>query len=155
MTVIFQCYGGTHTSVIAACLYIGRLSRTRPPRAEELNTLSYYDRSDKSEMGKIHYIGSDSRGNTVFALGSGKWRAEIREIMTIYLSFCAQSRQIALIDCLPCINCVTRAGGFISRRLGISSVGRPLINRGIQSSYRQLVSLVESFEKNPDAYIIN
>ncbi len=151
MIIIFQCFGGTHTSVVAASLYTGQLSRRRAPRTDELIALPYYDRMDSSEMGKLHFIGPDKWDNPVFALGSGKWGAEIREILAAFLELPYENRQtVAVIDCLPTINTVTRIGGYISRRLGLTRIGRPLVNRGIQSGYPRLLHLVESFEKNAD-----
>lgn len=155
MIIIFQCFGGTHTSIVAASLYTGRLSRQRAPQTRELIALPYYDRMDSSEMGKLHFIGPDKWDNPVFALGSGKWGAEIREILAAFLDLSGRKKQpVAVIDCLQTINSVTRIGGYISRCLGLTGIGRPLVNYGIQSGYRQLLHLVESFEKNPDASLL-
>jgi len=155
MIIIFQCYGGTHTSIVAASLYTGRLSLSRPPRTEELISLPYYDRMDGTEMGKLHFVGTDRRGNNVFALGSGKWGKEIRQVLTSILALTGENRQpVAVIDCLPYINTLTRLGGFISRRLGLTGIGRPLVNYGIRGSYRSLLRLVQSFEQNPAPYLL-
>jgi hypothetical protein len=155
MIVIFQCYGGAHSSVIAAWLYVGKLSRSGAPLTEELLALPYYDRTDKREMGKPHYIGTDRFGNPVLALGSGKWGKEIREILSSLIAlFPGTQCPVAVIDCLPCINTTTRVGGCFSRYLGIAAIGRPLVNRGIRCNYFRLLRLVESFEKSPGLYLL-
>lgn len=156
MIVIFQCYGGTHTSVVAASIYTGRLPRGRIPSAGELAALPYFDRLDGSTLGRLHYIGPDRAGNPVFTLGSAGWGREIGSLLASLLDDDPeQTRAVALIDCLDAITPLIRLGGFISRRLGFTFPGRPLVCRGIRRGYRLLLRKVESFERDPAPYILN
>lgn len=155
MIVIFQCFGGTHTSVAAASIYLGRLPRTRLPRLEELMALPYFDRAGSAEVGILNYAGLDPQGNPVFILGSGRWGAEIRGLTASFLKLIGPDRpRVAVIDCLPEVSLPVRVGGYISRRLGLAAIGRPLVSRGILWSYSRLLKLVELFEQDPTPYFL-
>ncbi|HOB28414.1 MAG: DUF3189 family protein [Dethiobacteria bacterium] len=156
MIVIFQCFGGTHTSVAAAAIYLGKLPRSRVPRLEELLALPYFDRVDKAEIGTLNYAGRDRQGHLVFILGSGCRGTEVRGLLSSFVKLAgARKPVVAVIDCFPEVIFPVRLGGFISRRLGLTSIGRPLVGRGILRSYPRLVALVNSFEKDPTPYILN
>ena len=155
MMIIFQCFGGTHTSVAAASIYLERLSRTRRPRLEELLALPYFDRVDNSRIGTLNYMGQDRRHNPVFVLGSGRWRAEVRAALSLFYRIGApETVPVAMVDCSPGMTWPVQGGGFISRRLGLTALGRPLVGRGILQSYPRYVKLVERFEKDPAPYLL-
>lgn len=155
MIVIFQCFGGTHTSAAAASIYLGRLPRTRLPRLKELLALPYFDRNDGAEVGTLSYAGLDTQGNSVFILGSCRWGAEIRGLAASFLKLAGPAgSEVAVIDCLPEVSLPVRMGGYISRRLGLSAIGRPLVGRGILWSYPRLLKLVELFEQDPTPYLL-
>ena len=168
MIIIFQCYGGTHTSVATASLYLGRLPRTRAPQLSEVLALPYFDRVGKGDIGELNYLGRDRRDNPVFALGSIRWGAEIRAVLAALTSlpppagqqgrtFLSQSwheQTVAVIDCLPTITWPVRLGGFLSRRLGLTIPGRPLAGWGIIRSYPRYLALVERFEEDPGPYLL-
>jgi hypothetical protein len=155
MMIIFQCFGGTHTSVVAAFIYLGRLPRTRRPRLEEILSLPYFDRSGSADLGKLHYAGRDGKGNPVFILGSGRWGAGIRAMAAALLRLEGYPpAEVALIDCLPLVTLPVRVGGFISQRLGLTAVGRPLVGRGFLWNYTRLLELVEHFERDPASYLL-
>ena len=44
MKIIYSCYGGTHSSPIAAAIHLGRLPDDRIPSPEELMKTDYYDK---------------------------------------------------------------------------------------------------------------
>lgn len=57
--------------------------------------------------------------------------------------------EVVLVDTLGCVNMPMRIGGLLSRRLGLVSIGRPIVTWGTLRSYRQLVALVqETLEKH-------
>jgi len=164
MIIIFQCYGGTHTSVAAASIYLKRLPRRRVPQLSDLLALPYFDRVDRNEIGTLYYVGCDRSDNPVFVLGSGRWGAQIRALLTRLTSMQQQGRTfllhndrddgVAVIDCFPTITGAVRLGGFLSRRLGLIAIGRPLVGLGILRAYHRFVELVESFEKDPGPYLL-
>ena len=155
MMVIFQCFGGTHTSAAAAAIYLGKLPRKRRPRLEELLALPYFDRNENSGVGTLNFAGYDPRGNPVFILGSGPWGAEVRGLTASLLKLAgAAAPAVAMIDCIPLLSPTIRLGGYISRRLGLIALGRPLVGSGILRSYPHFLTLVENFEQDPAAYLL-
>jgi hypothetical protein len=155
MLIIFQCYGGTHTSVVAASLYTGVLPRGRLPKLADLSALPYFDRLGHGQMGNLHFIGKDGEGNFVFALGSAGWGEEIRSLITAFLSGTgAAGEQVAVVDCLQQVTPLTRLGGILSRRLGLIRLGRPLVSLGIQKNFPHLLRLVESLENDPSPFLL-
>lgn len=155
MIIIFQCFGGTHTSVAAASIYLGRLPRERAPRLAELLALPYFDRSDSAGIGDLHYAGRDGRENPVFILGSRRWGAQLRALAALLLQAAgAGAPEVAVIDCLAAVSLPVRAGGFLSRRLGCIAAGRPLVGLGIIRSYPRLLELVQRFEQDPAPYLL-
>ena len=63
--------------------------------------------------------------------------------------------KVAIIDCLPGLNWLARTGGFISCRLGITSIGRPLVCLGVRLAYRRLLRQVELFETRPHLFTLH
>jgi hypothetical protein len=57
--------------------------------------------------------------------------------------------KVAVIDCLPHVTLPVRLGGYISQRLGLTAIGRPLVGRGILWNYSRILELVELFERDP------
>ena len=44
MKIIYHCYGGSHSSVIAAALHLGLLAKDRIPNETELMAIPYFDK---------------------------------------------------------------------------------------------------------------
>ncbi len=155
MIVIFQCFGGTHTSAAAASIYLGKLPRRRRPHPGELLSLPYFDRNNSGEVGDLNYAGRDGQGNPVFILGSGRWGAQVRGLAGALLKMAGpEAPEVAVIDCLPAVSLPVRVGGYASRRLGLTALGRPLVCRGILWNYPRLLALVERFEADPAPYLL-
>lgn len=157
MIIIFQCYGGTHTSAAAASIYLGALPRSRVPRLEEVLAMPYFDRVDSAGVGALNYAGRDRRGNRVFILGSSRWGGPMRELLVPLSGLYGPVTErpgVAVIDCYPLLSWPVRMGGFISRRLGLTALGRPLVGRGILRIYPRLLELVERFERDPAPHLL-
>ena len=57
MIIIYRCYGGTHSSVMAASIHLELLPGDRKPAGKELLALPYFDRQNGADFGKIFYMG--------------------------------------------------------------------------------------------------
>ena len=53
MIIIYHCYGGTHSSVMAASLHLGLLPQDKKPTGKELLALPYFDQQSGADFGKI------------------------------------------------------------------------------------------------------
>ena len=52
--VIYHCFGGTHSSIIAANLHLGRLPWQNNVSASQLFSLPYFDQLDSKQAGLIY-----------------------------------------------------------------------------------------------------
>ncbi len=155
MMIVFQCFGGTHTSVTAAAIYLEKLPRSRRPRLEELLALPYFDRVENSDIGTLHYLGRDRRHNRVFVLGCSRWGVAVRELLSALLRLYGPEKPaLALIDCTSAVTWPVRLGGYLSRRIHLIAPGRPLVGRAILQNYPRLLRLAEQFEKDPASYLL-
>ncbi|MDP4095158.1 MAG: DUF3189 family protein, partial [Bacillota bacterium] len=71
MIYIYNCYGGTHSSSMAAAVHLKRIPDNRIPTREEILKIQYFNTLGYKDMGKILYRGTDDEGNKVFTLGRG------------------------------------------------------------------------------------
>lgn len=141
--VIYYCYGGTHSSVLAAAIHLGVLGEAARPSPEEIMELPLFDRVDRQVMGKPFFCGHDQAGREVYVLGTGKYRAQVSGLIKSLVSSCyPQEPAPCLINTLTAVNGRTRVGGFASRRLG-QVWGRRAAARGLWETYEQLVDLVQ------------
>ena len=146
--VIYTCYGGTHSSPVAAAIHLGRLPRDRVPAREELLSIPGFDRATGDGRGRLSPVGTDRWGNFVYVLPRGSIPLPaVRRLIAGTLAMCGRADMpLVIVDALVCLNWPMRVGGFLSRRLGLVFVGRPLVTWGTQRAYRCLVALVERVE---------
>ena len=55
--IVFHCYGGSHSSVTAAGIYLGMLPGERTASAAELLGVPHYDRYEAVIHGRFRFIG--------------------------------------------------------------------------------------------------
>lgn len=145
MKIIYHCYGGAHSSVTAACLHLGWLPTDRLPSAEELIALPYFDRPIGKDHGNIRLMGKDEFGNDICVIGRRN-EAKVFENMAagIFQVYGFPQEDYHLINVMPYVNWKMVVGGFSSRKLLITSLGRPIIIAGVKYAYWHIVSLVQS-----------
>lgn len=146
--IVYCCYGGTHSSPVAAAIHLGWLPRDRVPTRDELMAVPFFDRMTSADRGRVMLAGVDALGREVFVLGRG---AEARGIPAAVASGWALAGGAAdglvFVDTLRCVNWFMRIGGFLSRGAGWTRVGRPIVLYGTQRAYKALLRLVEKVER--------
>ncbi len=144
MKIIYCCFGGAHSSPVAAAIHLGILPADRLPTRQELLQLPLFDRND--QQGTLHYMGKDERGHEVYVLGRGRGGkiAETTLINGYNLAGGQADRELVIVDTLKCVNLIMRIGGYLSRRLRLVFLGRPLVLVGTQRAFRCLVAVVEA-----------
>ncbi len=148
MKVIYHCFGSAHSSVIASAIHTGLLPVDRIPSKEEILTLPYYDQTQREQIGNPFYVGRDEFGSEVYILGLANHKdVGVRAILSILKIYNIPSNQLVIADSLKEINTLTRIGGFMSRRLGLIKLGRPLTIKGIQMGYYKFVRLVKEVKE--------
>ncbi|MEW6574293.1 MAG: DUF3189 family protein [Bacillota bacterium] len=141
MNIIYHCYGGTHSSVLAAAIHTGVISLRRPPEGDRLINLPFLDTQDGGNHGKLYFFGKDESGNKVYILG----RRRDVEALTLILNGAAnkdQEQGVLLVNALPCVPLLLKIGGYVSRRFKYTHAGRPLVCAGLRRAYPCLRELV-------------
>ena len=143
-TVFYVCYGSAHSSVVAAAIHIGALPSRRRATAREITALPDFDRLENSRIGTPIFSGADAAGREVYALGlaSGR-RLLVRTIHDLLEALGLGPGSVHFADALEGANWAIRVGGFLSRRLGLVRLGRPICTWGVIADYprfRRLVS---------------
>lgn len=138
--IVYFDYGGSHSSVVAACVHAGKLAPDHLPGADELMEMPYLDKTTPEDFGKIKHVGSDQE-NEIYALGmkhsdSGNLLNNLADLQEI-------SDQFLFIGTSPYVNMTLRLGGWLSRSVSLPSWGRPLVIKGLQQAYPELCSLVK------------
>lgn len=127
MLIIYHCYGGTHSSVTAASLHLNQLPDD--PKVKDLLALPLFDKIRAAAWGRLFYHGNDENGNQIYSLGRGKHFNLIKAFFESLKTACNLNGfldEIVFIDTFPCVNIKMRIGGFLSRYLGVVSLGRNL-----------------------------
>lgn len=144
MKIIYHCYGGTHSSVLAAALHLGIFQEKRFPSYKELLRCPYFDKVKNEDVGKIFFMGKDEKGNEIYILGCRNAGAlvekilqEISEIMGINFP-----GEILLVSTMQSLNILLKLGGFFSRQLNLVTLGRLLLIPGCRLSYGKICNVV-------------
>ncbi|MCR1898196.1 DUF3189 family protein [Irregularibacter muris] len=144
MKIIYYCYGGAHSSVLSAAIHVGMLPTYRIPRKEEFFSIPNFDITTNDEIGTPLYMGMDIWYNEVYCMGLGP----LKEKALSSILFLEKHReeflceQAIFIYALPIVDVGVRIGGFLSRGLGITFLGRTIIIQGLQRRYFEFVKLV-------------
>lgn len=149
LRIVYTCYGGTHSSPIAAAIHLGRLPRNEIPTPRQLMDTPLFDKVEGDGRGRLVLAGTDRFGNDVYVVGRGKESVATihNTIVSAWTLVGNHTVPIELFDTLQCVNILMRVGGYLSRGAGLIVLGRPLVIRGTRRAYPRLVRLVEQVEK--------
>lgn len=144
MKIIYHCYGGTHSSVTAAFIHLGLLPADCVPGQETFKKMPFFDRQEADEHGHIFFAGVDEVGNEVY-LTAQRGRPEILKNIFHGLAeiFNIPPEEYLLINVMHEVNLAMKFGGYLSRRLRLIKLGRPIVILGTRAAYFRLVDLVE------------
>lgn len=151
MKIIFNCFGGAHSSVTAAALHLGLLPETRLPEPEELLNLPYYDAQVGKDHGRIRFMGFDRWGNEVYIVGKKNLGIFYEKIMHSLITLNGGTQEkFIFVNTMPYVNIWMMLGGFLSRRLGMRVPGRQIVIYGTRKSYFKFLHLVNLLQvKDP------
>lgn len=144
--VIYHCYGGSHSSVTAAGIHLGLLPRDRTATARELLKLPHFDAFEEIIHGHFRYIGRYCPDIAVYALGKKTLGMKVTLLLKKLAKIAGCADRVYPVDTTAPINPLMVVGGFLSRRLRLVAIGRPLVIFGTQLAYRRLAELVGSVE---------
>lgn len=140
--VFYHCFGSAHSSIVAAALHLGMLPEDRVAEAGEIVALTFYDRIDRNELGTPVFMGRDAGGCEVYAIGLARGKDFLTRTMRSVLEiFGIPAEAMVLHDSLVHVGAWTKAGGVLSRRMGLIRLGRPLTLLGVRRNYAHLAAL--------------
>lgn len=146
MMIIYNCYGGTHSSILTMAVHLGKLPSDRIPSAQEILDTEYFNKLTYKDMGKLLFHGVDSEGNRIYTIGRGTSKVLIAAMENLaYEMHNTLNLQTPFIfvNTSPVVPLLMTLGGFFSRGLKIDFIGVPLLAAGARQSYNKIVSLAE------------
>ncbi len=143
MKIIYHCFGGAHSSVTVAAIHMGWLNKAKLPSSEDLMDLPYYDKTTDDDFGTIHYMGTDEMGNDVYVLGKKSLGDRFSRLMMGVAEILYKEDQLLAVNVMKHVNLWMKLGGFTSRRLNFTFIGRPVVIWGTRKAYDSMVKLVE------------
>ena len=69
MIFIYNDYGGTHTTSLAAAYHLKKLPTDRVLTKEEILDVDYFNKLTKADFGKLIFHGIDEDGHSVYTIG--------------------------------------------------------------------------------------
>jgi len=144
MNVIYHCYGGAHSSVMAAAIHVGRITDPERVSTREVLALPYFDMQDQAELGRIRRVGTDAAGNSVYVLGRGNQsKLAVRVLTSFARGLQIDPRSYLLADVLTYVNPIMVLGGSLSRRYKVVGPGRAIVAEGTRRAAPHLAGGVE------------
>ncbi|HHX27391.1 MAG: DUF3189 family protein [Bacillota bacterium] len=120
--VIYACYAGTHSSVLAASIHVGLLDG-----GCDICELPYFDQRGLTDMGVPVFIGVDPFGAHVYALGTGWLSAPLEHAVCDLVELACRDVSLCICAVRGLLDFQARVGGFTSRRCRLVFPGRHLI----------------------------
>lgn len=150
MIIIYNCYGGTHSSILTSAVHLGKLPNDRIPSKKEILNTEYFNRLRYKDMGRLIFHGVDECGNKVFTIGRGTSRALIPAMRNLSLTLhkeCSLNESFVFVNTSGMVPPAMTMGGFFSRGLKIDFIGVPLLAIGARQNYHKIVELANKTKK--------
>lgn len=143
MKIVYHCYGGTHSSVVAAAVHTRRLAPDRVPAPDDLLALPLYDARDGDDYGRIAPYGRDEHGNEIFVLGRRGYATAPEMLFAGLRAAFNVTEPLKLVDTTGTLNWPMKLGGYLSRGLGLQAIGRLMVTWGSRCAYPRVAALAE------------
>jgi hypothetical protein len=105
--------------------------------------LPYFDKTQDSDFGRIHYMGTDESGHDIYILGKKGMGERCSAMLMGVAGLLGVEHEVMAVNCMSRVNLLMAMGGFISRRLGWTAIGRPLLLLGTRGAFGSICNLVE------------
>lgn len=154
MIVIYHDVGGAHSTAVAANLHVNKLPMDRVPNKEELLDLPTFDKIEKNQIGRLMYIGEDEHKIKVYTLARMyNPNLVVSVINDMYSSLLGNDKGLFVVDTKPTVNLLMNIGGYTSRKLHWVNFGRPIVTKGTQQAYMDIVNVVRNVKNNIKNYV--
>ena len=150
MIYIYNCYGGTHSSILAVAYHLEMLDETREPTKDEILNLPNFNKLEHGNRGELFYYGSYKDGNEVYTISRGGSKVLIPGLYNLASMLHKQkllNEKIIFSNTAPTVPLPMTFGGLFSRWLKIDFIGVPLLVKGAKKSYKDIIELVKHTKK--------
>jgi hypothetical protein len=147
MIFIYNCYAGTHSSSLASAVHLNKLPADRIPTKQEILDTDYFDKLKTTDMGRIIFRGTDEEGNKVFTVGRGSSKLIVPSLVNLLNILCDDygfQEKVVFSNMSPTVPLAMTIGGFMSRRLGMTAIGSPLLVIGAKQAHKRIVEIVRN-----------
>lgn len=148
MIYIYNDYGGTHTTSLAAAYHLKELIQSeRELTKEEILNVNYFNKLTKKDFGRIIFHGIDENGDSVYTLGRKSSKLVVPAMKNLILLIQSKHpfhEQIIFSNTSPTVPLAMTMGGFLSRGLKIDFLGVPLLVIGAKQCCDNIFRLVEN-----------
>lgn len=147
MIYIYNDYGGTHTTSLAAAYHLKILTpSSKVLTKEEILSVPYFNKLTKKDTGRIIFHGRDDEGNRVYTIGRKRAKFVVTALKDLYFLLQEGSQpaeKMIISNTSPTVPFAMTMGGLFSRGLGIDFIGVPLLIKGSQKCCSHIYQLVE------------
>jgi hypothetical protein len=149
MIIIYHDFAGTHSTIVAANLHLKKIAATPIPSKEQLMDLPMYETGEQVDIGTIKLWGEDVHGHKICTLG----RKNIEKLMLpalTDLNFLLTNNpdNLLFVNTMHSVNIYMKIGGFLSRKLKLTWLGRPLVIYGTQKAFAKITKLVMNVQNS-------
>ncbi len=148
MIYIYNDYGGTHTTALAAAYHLKQLPQSENIlTSEEILNVKYFNQLTKADFGKPIFHGTDEDGNSVFTIGRKRNKLVVpalKEMILLLQEKFHFNEKIVFSNTSPTVPLIMSLGGFFSRGLKIDFIGIPLLVKGAKKCCDNVYRLVEN-----------
>ncbi|WP_026487480.1 DUF3189 family protein [Caldanaerobius polysaccharolyticus] len=148
MIILYHCYGGSHSSIIACWIHLNKLPMDSVPDRKHIESLPLFDQLTSQDYGRIMKIGTDEFGNTICSMGVKNQKDMIiPALKDLYYEIYKNTDGFLDVDTSHAVNLTMKIGGFISRTLKLTALGRPIVALGSIKAYKNIARIVENTKK--------
>lgn len=147
MIYIYNDFGGTHTTAMAAAYHLKKIAPDHKLTKEEILSVPYFNKLNSSDMGRVIFHGIDDEGNSVYTVGRGTSKhllPAMKNISTLLQEKYQGQEKIIFSNTSPTVPFAMTMGGLFSRWLKIDFIGVPLLVSGAKQCCKQITRLVEN-----------
>jgi hypothetical protein len=148
MIYIYNDYGGTHTTSMAAAYHLKQLPQSEQKlTTEEILNVKFFNKLTHADFGKIIFHGVDEEGHSVYTIGRKRNKLVVPALKDFGLLLQEKfhfEEKIVFSNTSPTVPLSMTFGGFFARGLKMNTLGVPLLVKGAKKCCDNVFRLVEN-----------
>lgn len=144
---IYNDYGGTHTTSMAAAYHLNQLPQSEQELTkDQILNVNYFNKLTHKDFGKLIFHGVDVDGNPVYTIGRKRQKLVVpalQEIILVLQERLQFDEKIIFSNTSPTVPPAMTLGGFFARGIHINFIGVPLLIAGAKQCCGRIFRLVE------------